>query len=584
MFSVDRISWDRHSGEDVEHAVAMFLARDFPTAAENIKPSRGDGGIDILVRLDPGFAVYQVKSFGSADQRAKNLTSSQKRQVEESMEALRSDPRTQGLDVRQWHLVMPLDPTLEAKKWLRETAKSKGLPEPVWHGISACDAWAAKYPDIIDYYFEGSRETIKAKAQDLLKIFKPDPGQVATWDPVDTLDYVQGTAETLSRQDPHYKYGVSSTPIPEGVADIKEFISEHVQAVSQYPVPMMVAARVSGPWISVLQVHAKTSLSYALEPLEVKVSPRFGAESAHTGVWKEALVFGKPLDLPFGSVDVDLTAPGGLGGQQQGAAIRITPHAPTASSKIRARLVAPDGSKAAELLMTQVLATTGIAQDELGPVGAYSEFHDELGAIALAVTYSRAADEAKINIDERADMVGRAAIRVLPVAQFLANATEPNRLLVAPEYGPCNEAKAVPLPPMNSDQLERHRDILAVASSLAALQQFTSVELLMPSDEELQDSFRDIQIAGHLARGHKVHIVGMREIRGPSDAFTSDRDQVRSRFSFSIDICGTWIDLGEVDQFFTGRRCGDAQLAEDGLEECWQVEGKRITLQRVAEG
>lgn len=562
----------------------MFLARDFPTAAENIKPSGGDGGIDILVNLDPGFAVYQVKRFGSADQKAKNLTSSQRRQVESSMEALRSDPRTQGLDVRQWHLVMPLDPTLEAKKWLREAAERIGLPDPVWHGISACDAWAAKYPDIIDYYFGGSRETIQAKAQELLKLFNPVPGQVATWDLLDTLDYVRGTAEALSGQDPHYNYGVSSTPIPEGVADMKEFISEHMQAVSQYPVPLVVAARVSGPWISVLQVHAKTSLSVTLEPLEVKVSPRFGAESAHTGVWKEALVFGKPLDLPFGSVDVDLTAPGGLGGQQQGAAIRITPHAPTALSRIRARLVAPDGSEAAELVMTQVLATTGIAQDELGPVGAYSGFHDELGTIALAVTFSRASDEAKINIDERADMVGRAAIRVLPVAQFLANATEPNRLLVAPEYGPCNEAKAVPIPPMDSDLLERHRAIFVVASSLAALQQFTSVELLMPSGEELQDSFRDIQIAGHIARGHRVHINGVREVRGPAESFTCDSGQVRSRHFFSIDICGTRIDLGEVDRFFTGRRCGDTQIAEEGLEECWEVEGGRITFKRVAEG
>lgn len=56
---------------DVEQVVAILLCREKPRGCA-ARPSRGDGGIDILVPLDGGgtVAVYQVKSFTS------NLTSS----------------------------------------------------------------------------------------------------------------------------------------------------------------------------------------------------------------------------------------------------------------------------------------------------------------------------------------------------------------------------------------------------------------------------------------------------------------------------------------------------------------------------
>lgn len=66
-----RIEWSRYKG-DVEHAVAMFIGSDYPTRAEHIKPSKGDGGVDILVHGDDGYAVYQVKNF-TQEGRPRNL-------------------------------------------------------------------------------------------------------------------------------------------------------------------------------------------------------------------------------------------------------------------------------------------------------------------------------------------------------------------------------------------------------------------------------------------------------------------------------------------------------------------------------
>jgi len=61
---------------DIEQVVAILLCRENPPAVR-VRPSRGDGGIDILVPLDgtATVAVYQVKSFTS------NLTRGQKAQA-----------------------------------------------------------------------------------------------------------------------------------------------------------------------------------------------------------------------------------------------------------------------------------------------------------------------------------------------------------------------------------------------------------------------------------------------------------------------------------------------------------------------
>ncbi|MGH3267929.1 MAG: hypothetical protein ACRDN1_02495, partial [Trebonia sp.] len=74
-----RVDWTRIEPGDIEQVVAILLCRENP-AAVRPRPSRGDGGIDILVPLDNAgtVAVYQVKSFKF------NLTQGQKAQAERS--------------------------------------------------------------------------------------------------------------------------------------------------------------------------------------------------------------------------------------------------------------------------------------------------------------------------------------------------------------------------------------------------------------------------------------------------------------------------------------------------------------------
>ena len=57
-----RIPWTRYSGEDVESVLATFISLEERNAIK-IRPSRGDGGIDLIVYLDAETVdIYQLKN------------------------------------------------------------------------------------------------------------------------------------------------------------------------------------------------------------------------------------------------------------------------------------------------------------------------------------------------------------------------------------------------------------------------------------------------------------------------------------------------------------------------------------------
>jgi hypothetical protein len=93
---VTRVEWTRTEPGDIEQVVSMLLCRENPSAAR-VRPSRGDGGIDVLAPASngEGVAVYQVKSFSS------NLTGSQKAQVERSFRRLLDYAKGRGLQLTE---------------------------------------------------------------------------------------------------------------------------------------------------------------------------------------------------------------------------------------------------------------------------------------------------------------------------------------------------------------------------------------------------------------------------------------------------------------------------------------------------
>jgi hypothetical protein len=124
VFSLCHFSDDRRSacvphtvgaglqgGDDIEAAVAMMINRERPNSVR-IAPSQGDGGVDILDPRTPrgrdDDRLLQVKRFTAP------LSANQKAQVLGSLDALVADPRWAKLQVEEWRLVTPWDPTPKA--------------------------------------------------------------------------------------------------------------------------------------------------------------------------------------------------------------------------------------------------------------------------------------------------------------------------------------------------------------------------------------------------------------------------------------------------------------------------------------
>lgn len=192
-----RIPWTRYSGEDVESVLATFISLEERNAIK-IRPSRGDGGIDLIVYLDAETVdVYQIKKF------AENLNSSQKSQIENSWQELSTTVADLHLKINSWHLVMPLDPTNENLKWAKELVEPSGT-KFIWDGISRVNGWSSKHPEVIDYYFSNGKEEVSEYAARLLSLANlPDCS-----DPAILENRLRDLCSHLDKLDPYYAYSV----------------------------------------------------------------------------------------------------------------------------------------------------------------------------------------------------------------------------------------------------------------------------------------------------------------------------------------------------------------------------------------
>lgn len=192
-----RIPWTRYSGEDVESVLATFISLEERDAIK-IRPSRGDGGIDLIVYLDAETVdIYQIKKF------AENLKYSQKAQIENSWQELSATTADLHVKINSWHLVMPLDPTNENLRWAKELVEPSGT-KFIWDGLSRVDGWASKHPEVIDYYFSNGKEEVSEYAAKLLSMANlPDCS-----DPAILENRLRDLCSHLDKLDPYYAYSV----------------------------------------------------------------------------------------------------------------------------------------------------------------------------------------------------------------------------------------------------------------------------------------------------------------------------------------------------------------------------------------
>ena len=186
-------------GEDVEAVVSMLLCRQHDRAARR-RPGQGDRGIDVFVPLDDGrIDVYQVKRYD------RSLTPTQWRRVRESYDTL-VDAVRQGLQVRNWYLVLPLDPSEADESKFTALVADGPFEHCEWKGLAWLDALAAQYPEVVDYYLGDGKQRLGQLHRDLLTVLRArDSAQVEA----DTKVVGQGLValhHALNEHDPLYWY------------------------------------------------------------------------------------------------------------------------------------------------------------------------------------------------------------------------------------------------------------------------------------------------------------------------------------------------------------------------------------------
>lgn len=286
-----RIPWTRYSGEDVESVLATFISLEERNAIK-IRPSRGDGGIDLIVYLDAETVdIYQIKKF------AENLKNSQKAQIENSWQELSATTAVLHVIINSWHLVMPLDPTNENLIWAKELVEPSGT-KFIWDGLSRVDGWASKYPEVIDYYFSNGKEEVSEYAAKLLSMANlPDCS-----DPVILENRLRDLCSNLDKLDPYYAYSVHV---------LSEYDKRYDFCTRAPGVVMSQILVTPGAGRIAIDVIEKTPIASMLHPLTFSVKIIAGTDEEKEQV-QNYIEYGMPFtSLPAEVIDQDCQLPVG---------------------------------------------------------------------------------------------------------------------------------------------------------------------------------------------------------------------------------------------------------------------------------
>lgn len=533
-----------------------------------------------MVTLEQGWAVYQVKKFARA------LGPAQKRQVCESMDALRSDARVKDLEVCEWHLVMPWDETQEERLWLDDQAKQRQLPQPLWHGRTWCDARASMYPTVVDYYFHGNRETVKAQAQDLLALFQVGAGKMEP-DAGEILARMEQQSSALNRLSPHYEYGFSTLPIPAG-ADVEEFLTHVARQPVVHPGHVLTRLRAQAGMVAVLHVLAKTAMSTELEPITVQSTVRVGPEQR--GQLFDMLTFGTGLTLPLGSVSGEVNAPAGAGGHFANAALLMTPYQPVEPHWVRIVVVDPQGQEMASLPMRRTSFTQGpelspeerrraeTALQQPLPVGVQVVLQDDHELLTLT---SRWTDQGEVTISLKTHFDATvSAVDALPVASLLAQFRPPYRILFAERRGPYDASSAQPLGDVDSQAIAWRSDLHRVVQALSILQDHTNTELHVPTDlSETEVDWNHVVQSAALAAGHMLTINTDASVIGAAvGSFAQMADHVEIHAPGITQTPEATIRFGQEVYVFRGHFREIWDDPEVGQVEVWTLDDPTVTV------
>ena len=475
------VEWTRLPGETVEDLVAVMLCRRNPSATV-IRPSVGDGGIDVFAPSVGGMEVYQVKKF------ATNLTLGQKRQIEKSFARFVAHRHAKSLEVRQWFLTLPLDPTKENLEWFEGMTGSAPF-HCEWRGLNFIDGLAAEFPDVIDYYIHDGAERLARVVGQTLKLLglKQESGGAGIITPAQLGEQLHALQPLLD-SDPHFVYGISLDPkMPEiGLRDPQLLLE--------------VSSGRSGGGVVTVRVYPRFAEALAFRPIPLQMSIAAAEPDSEFAAELQAFrKFGSPLKAPPGSVSLKADLPGGLGGSFDGGSAWIgAPFRADGRPELLRRLAAVDPAGAvlgAIVLRMQPpsvgsdrtgMREHGIDQDQVFDMELLTDL--ELGQTTFSLTIR--------------DVTGRHPSEILPTLRVLALLRPPNGLVIAQPFGPLSGGQM----PCTDDWLNfsELETLLAAVEALEDIQGHTTDALVVPPLDEVATSLEAWFAAQSLLAGDVV--------------------------------------------------------------------------------
>ena len=452
-----RVGWATLQPAETEHVVSVMLCRENPSAMR-IRPSKGDGGIDVITLTAAGWAVDQVKYFSAS------LTSSQKTQVRKSFERLRTYAASEGARIAEWHLVVPVDPTNEERKWFSELIADAGYPCE-WRGLTYVEGLAAAYQDVIDYYLHDGRErleTLVAQLTDVIRVgyrLEGDASHPLT--PREVESGLIGLYAALNAHDPHYRYSFS--------------VDAQRPEVPEEPFLIAGVQRTTDIACVTFRIYARFAEAEKERPVPGIMRLRFPADAPETEALRGFNDFGAPatVDDPDGDkIEWSVDLPGGLGGTFRGGRLTFGPARTDDAEPYRLRLqiLDPDGQEISICGLQMEPVTTGLSGSGVRANGI--EDHEvfrlemRIDLVAQRVTLTLATF----------DLTGKHPVDVLPGLRVAAALYPPNLMRFVAPYGPINHP-ADPIPGAIDLGLG---PVLRLVEALAIIQDHSTEQITIP--------------------------------------------------------------------------------------------------------
>lgn len=478
-----QVPWSTLHPAQIEQIVGVLLAREHPHS-NRLRPGQGDGGIDVLVPAGDGRVdVYQIKSFAAA------LTPSQRSQIKRSLRRVADNT---SVDVRDWYLTLPLNPTPNDLAWLAELDAGVGF-NCEWFDLGKIDALAAAYQDVIDFYVHDGRIRLEATIERLRALSGLSPAQSdRVVHPGDLIESLRSVHQLLNRDDPHYSYDF------------------HVTAASTASVPRVPPPTLVATWglhsatdAITFDIHARYHHATDDRPLPVTFTVHTEhLDDAAASEWDRMLRYGTQATLTAPAVsNARIGLPFSLGDDHEVALLRIGPGIPDWARPYQLRLgvADPNDRPIAEVTLDMQPVTRGLRGGwRINGAAPYHAFQLDVVGDTTPTPDTAVAMQLNLKVGE---LTGQPPAGLRTSVHFLAALRHPNRLNFLPVHGP---PVAAPIE-ITTSEPPVIDELVTLIDALADLQDHAAAHLVTPDLDQLEpEAVAAILRGARLVRGETL--------------------------------------------------------------------------------